>query len=400
MSRSEATPILAFAKDRWNGNWFNRQHLLSRISRKHPVLYVSEPFHIRQALQDLTKGEWGATGLHKVSETVHEYIPPRWLPFNHRSDLTNRVVVEGRVMQIRAALRRLRIRNPILYIWDPEFAGMIGRFDERLVVYHCYDEHVDFPGTTPAERRTIMAQEEYILSRADIVFAVSRSIYDRKRAFNKNAFIVPNAADYDLFATAQDPATRIPEDVIRIPGPIVGCVTRIVDQYFHVPLMREVFTRRPDWSLVVVGPIIEPQGDNARANEQRTQLNALKQLPNVHLIGRREQKELPGYLKAFDVCAMAYPLIENVMHSESPLKMYEYLAAGKPVVSTPLPLISHLGHVINFARDADEWIKEIETILRDDANEKVDERQKIAQLNTWDSRASFICTKLDEELSR
>lgn len=399
-SNLEGTPILAFAKDRWNGVWFNRHHLLSRISRKNPVLYVSEPFHIRRALQDLRRRDRGATGLHQVSENLHEYIPPRWLPFNHRSELMNRAALQGRVLQIRDALNRLGMKNPILYLWDPEFADMIGRFDERLVVYHCYDEHVDFPGTSPEERQAIMAQEEHILSRANIVFAVSRSIYERKRALNANTFIVPNAADFELFAAARDSATIIPEELGHIPRPIVGCVTRIVDQYFHVPLMCEVFTHRPDWSLVVVGPIIEPEGDNARAVEQRRQLEALKRLPNVYLVGRREQKDLPGYLKAFDVCAMAYPMIQNVMHSESPLKMYEYLAAGKPVVSTPLPLISHLGHVISFASDAREWIEAIETALQHDDSEKVKARQEIAKLNTWDSRASFISAKLAEELSR
>lgn len=395
----EGVPILSFAKDRWNGVWFNRHHLLSRISRKTPVLYVSEPFHIRRALQDVRKGEWGATGLNKVSQTLHEYIPPRWLPFNHRSDFINRIVSRVQASQIRRALKRLNMKRPILYIWDPEFADMIGRFDESLVVYHCYDEHIDFPGTTPEEKRTIMAQEEHILSRADIVFAVSRSIYERKRAFNTNVFIVPNAADYELFAAAQLPSTKIPEDIKDIPHPIIGSVTRIVDQYFHVPLMHEVFSRRPDWSLVVVGPIIEPHGDSARAVEQKSQLEALKQLPNVHLVGRRKQQDLPGYLKAFDVCAMAYPIIQNVMHSESPLKMYEYLAAGKPIVSSPLPLIMHLDNVMGFAQNADEWIKAIEIALRDNDQERVEERQKIARANTWDDRASFISAKLAEELS-
>jgi glycosyltransferase involved in cell wall biosynthesis len=396
----EGTPILAFAKDRWNGNWFNRHHLLSRISRHNPVLYVSEPFHIRQTLHDLKNREWGATGLRKVSETLHEYIAPRWLPLNYRIGVMNRAARQRQVRQIRSALKQLGMSKPILYIWDPEFADMIGQFDESLVVYHCYDEHVDFPGTTEEERRTIIAQEQQILSRADIVFAVSSSIYERKHALNPNTFIVRNAADYDLFAAARDPETKIPEDVKNIPHPMIGCVTRIVDQYFNVPLMCEVFTRRPDWSLVVVGPTIEPQGDNARAAEQRIHLDALRSLPNVHLVGRREQKELPGYLKAFDVCAMAYPMIENVMHSESPLKMYEYLAAGKPIVSTPLPLIAHLSDVISFARDAKEWIEAIEIALRDRDPQKVEERQKIAQVNTWDSRASFVSAKLAEELAR
>ena len=164
--------------------------------------------------------------------------------------------------------------------------------------------------------------------------------------------------------------------------------------------MREVFQRRPDWSLVVVGPVIEPQGGGERALQQQKELAQLRKLRNVHLIGRREQKELPGYLKAFDVCAMAYPMIESVMHTESPLKMYEYLAAGKPVVSTPLPLLSELGHVIRFAATAAEWIDAVESALRDNSSERIAERQAIARENTWDQRASVIATALAKELSR
>ncbi len=396
----EGTPILSFAKDPWEGNWFNRHHLLSRISRKNPLLYVSEPFHIRDALQSVRRRERVSTGLRRVSDTLHLYVPPRWLPHNHRSDLMNRAAALGRASQIRAALNRLGMRKPVLYIWDPQFADMIGRFDERLVVYHCYDEHVDFPGVTPEERRTIQAQEAHILARADIVFVVSSSIYERKRPHNANTFVVRNAADYELFASARSPDTAIPADALAIPKPVIGCVTRIVDQYFHVPLMREVFTRRPDWSLAVVGPVIEQQGDGPRAAGQRQELEALKRLPNVHLLGRREQRELPGYLRAFDVCAMAYPMIENVLHTESPLKMYEYLAAGKPVVSTPLPLISQLGRVISFARDAGEWVEAVERALCDDDRERIEERQAIARQNTWDSRAAFVSAKLAEALAR
>ena len=396
----EGVPILSFAQDPWEGNWFNRHHLLSRVSRKNPVLYVSAPFHVRDALRGVGWPGAAATGLRRITDTLHLYLPPRWLPYNHRSDLMNRATGRGRALQIRRALKRLGMRRPVLYIWDPQFADMIGRFDERLVVYHCYDEHVDFPGVTSEERKTIQAQEEYILARADIVFAVSSSIRDRKLPFNANTFVVHNAADYELFAAAQSPETAIPADARAIPRPVVGCVTRIVDQYFHVPLMREVFARRPDWSLAVVGPVIEPQGTGPRAAEQRAQLEALRRLPNVHLLGRREQRELPGYLKAFDVCAMAYPMIESVLHTESPLKMYEYLAAGKPVVSTPLPLLSHLGHVISFAHDAGEWVEAIERALREDSPERIEERREIGRQNTWDSRAAFVSAKLAEELAR
>ena len=393
-------PILSLAKDPWEGNWFNRHHLISRISEANPVLHVSPPFNIRDAWQSFRQAEKVLSGLRRVTNNLHLYTPPRWLPYTYRSPMLNNVTARARAWQIRNALNSLGMSKPILYIWDPEFADMIGHFDERLVVYHCYDEHVDFPGVTPEERGLIESQERSILERADIVFAVSSSIAERKSRFNSNTFVVRNAANYDLFAVAQSSDTKVPEEIASIPRPIIGCVTRIVDQYFHVPLMTEVFQRRPDWSLVLVGPVIEPKGGGERAQQQQKDLAQFRRLPNVYLLGRREQKELPGYLKGFDVCAMAYPMIESVMHTESPLKMYEYLAAGKPVVSTPLPLISELADVIRFAGTADEWIKAVECSLQDNSSQRIEERQAIARDNTWDQRASFVSTTLAKELSR
>jgi glycosyltransferase involved in cell wall biosynthesis len=387
-------PILSLASERWDGIWFSRQHLLSRIAQQNQVLYVTSPFHIRDVLKSLGRKEQARTGLTKITHTLYTYVPPRWLPYNYRLPWLNRTTSKFRIKQIRRALRKLGMKRPVMYIWDPSFVDMLGQFDESLVVYHCYDEYRDFPGISATDRQEIRRQEDIILARADIVFAASSSIYKRKVPFNANTHIVLNAADYPLFATAQDPQTRIPEDLLAIPRPIIGCVTRVVASYFNTRLLRQVFSQRPDWSLVVIGP------ESVYTPDERREVDALKKLPNVYLLGRREQIAIPGYLKGFDVCLMAYPDIDNVMHSESPLKMYEYLAAGKPIVSTPLPLISHLDSVIGFAQGAEEWIKAIERSLSGDTPGKIERRQAMARSNTWDQKAAFISWKLADELAR
>ena len=383
-------PILALACDPWNGVWFNRQHLLSRIACENRVLYVTQPFHIREVLK-LGYNTQAKSGLTQITDTLHTYIPPRWLPYNYRFPWINRVTSKLRIQKLQRTLDRLGLLEPILYIWHPSFADLVGRFNERLVVYHCYDEYSDFPG---ADRREIKAQEEYLLPRADIVFVASKSIYELKRPFNANIHVVKNAANYQLFASAQDPGTPIPDDLLVIPGPIVGCTTRVVASYLNISLLRQVFSRRRDWSLVVIGP------EANHSQDERQEIEALKKLPNVYFLGSRKHHDLPAYLKGIDVCVMAYPDIDNVMHSESPLKMYEYLAAGKPIVSTPLPLISHLKEVISFAHGAAEWIDAIEKALQENDLERVEQRQAIARENTWDQRAAFVCNKLAEELSR
>ncbi|CAN5713968.1 hypothetical protein BH20ACI3_BH20ACI3_05150 [soil metagenome] len=387
-------PILSLSCDLWTDVWHSRQHLLSRISRENPVLYVTDPFHVRDAVKGLWSTDRISTGLSKITDTLYSYVPPRWLPYNYRLPWLNRTTSKLRIKQVREALHRLGMQRPVMYMWHPSFADMLGQFDESLVVYHCYDEYYDFPGISATDREQIQHQEEAILARADIVFAASTSIYERKLRRNANTYLMRNGVNYPLFATAQEPETRVPEDLQRIPRPVIGCVTRIVDDYFDLHLMRQVFTRRPDWSLVVVGP------EDTRSFDKKRELEALKKLPNVYLLGRRDQAEIPAYLKGFDVCLIAYPIIDVVLHTESPLKMMEYLAAGKPIVSPQLPLLSYLDEVIHFAQGVDGWIAAIEQALNENTAEIIERRQAVGRENSWDHKARFISGKLAEELDR
>ena len=387
-------PILSLSCDLWTDVWHSRQHLLSRISRSNAVLYVTDPFHIREAVKGLWSPSGVKTGISRITDTLHAYVPPRWLPYNYRLPWLNSATSKLRIRQIREALQRLGMKRPIMYMWHPSFAEMLGKFDERLVVYHCYDEYYDFPGISDEDRMEIKEQEKAILARANIVFAASTSIYENKLRSNPNTYLMRNGVNYPLFATAQHNGTEVPEDLQRIPKPVIGCVTRIVDDYFDLTLMRQIFARRPDWSLVVVGP------EDTRSLDKKSELEELRKLPNVYLLGRREQAKVPAYLKGFDVCMIAYPLIDVVLHTESPLKMMEYLAAGKPIVSPQLPLLKYLDEVIYFADGVDGWIAAIEQALREDTLEKIERRQAIAEQNSWDYKATFISNKLAEELAR
>src|SRR6185295_9770321 len=240
--------------------------------------------------------------------------------------------------------------RPILYIWHPSFAPAIGQVaGARAVVYHCYDEYAAFTGV---DRAQVADDEARVLESADLVLTVSDGLYARKRAFNANTHLVRNGVDYDLFATAQDPALAVAAEVRDLPRPVIGCVTRIVPDYFDAELLEEVFRRRPEWSFVVVGPKCA----------HSSALSRLERLPNVHLVGRRDLSVLPSYLKAFDACLIPYVLTENKQLAD-PLKTYEYLAAGKPVISKPLAALETFGDVISFATTADEWIEAIDEAL-------------------------------------
>jgi glycosyltransferase involved in cell wall biosynthesis len=369
--------ILSFALDRWDDVPRCRHHVISRLASSNRVLFVSQPSHIR----NIFRRSWHEQrGLTQVSENLFAYVPPGWLPYTDGYPLLNRFLAALRNLAVRRRMRQLGMHHPVLYIWHPFFADVVGRFGERLVVYHCYDEYASFGGS---DRARVTARERRVLEAADVVFAVSEGLCRLKAELNPNTHVVHNGVDYQLFAAAQAPDTPLAPELRRISGPVIGCVTRVVPEYFDAPLLREIFTRRPEWSLVVVGPILMSSGAAAEAVE------ALKALPNVHLLGRRAFKDLPSYLKGFHACLIPYVLSENKLLAD-PLKLYEYLAAGKPIVSKPLPLPSWTRDVVAMADGVDEWIEAIDCAMRTDSAEKIARRQALARANTWDERVQQI----------
>ena len=364
---------------------------MAELARDNKVLFASSPFHIGNALRGLGGADDEAAGVSQITDNLHAYVPPRWLPTIYRYPELDRKLADCRAWHIRRAMRRLGMQQPILYIWHPSFADVVGAFDEALIVYHCYDEYNSFHAEN-RESEIQEAQERALLKRADVVLAVSEKIRQRRVAFNPNIHVVDNGVDYPLFSTAQNAQTAIPEDMQVIRGPIVGLVTALTN-LTDIGLLTQVFQRRPDWSFVFIG--VEKTPEHLMNNE----LRAFLRLPNVHLIGRRALREIPRYLKGCDVCTIPWVLNELSL-SASPLKLYEYLAAGKPVVSAPLDHLQPLASVIRFASDANEWIGAIEAALRGDGPGTIDERQRIARENTWQKKVAFISQKLADELAK
>jgi len=386
--------ILSFSLERWNNVWRNRHHIMSRLAHDNKVLFASTPFNIRDAIRTSWNADKEISGVSRITDKLHTYIPPRWLPTNDRYPRLDRIIKDWRCWHIRNRMRRLGMKQPILYIWHPDFLDMVGHFNEALVVYHCYDEFSLFVSNSmrPGAMENLVARERELVRRADIVFTVSEQLRTRRSSLNPNIHVVTNGVNYELFSRAQDARTKIPDDLLAIRRPIIGFVatqTNITD----LVLLLQIFQHRQDWSFVFIGV------ERAPEHQAEEALRALQKLPNVHFIGRRTLEEIPAYLKGCDVCAVPWVLNELSL-SASPLKLYEYLAAGKPVVSTPLPHLMHLESVMTFAGDANEWIESIEAALKEDKPRMVQERDKIARENTWDQKANLVSQKLAEALAK
>ena len=386
--------FVSFSLDPWSSVWRSRHHVMRLLARSHRVLYLSPPHYVGDVLRDpLGRNGSEPWGLRTVESDLHVWTPPRWLPDSYRFRSLDRLVKGARTALIKRAMRGLGMRQPILYIWHPAFVDAIAQFDESLVVYHVYDEYSAFD-QTESQRALLIEQEQRLLRRADVVFASSEEQHARRSDANPNVHLVRNAVDYALFAKARNDDVAVPDDLSCIRRPIVGCVTTQTP-FMDLRLLSEIFSARPDLSLVFIG-VARGQDDNSDPS-----LRVLQTLPNVHFIGRRPIEQIPSYLKGCDVCAIPWLLNGVTLASSSPLKLYEYLAAGKPVICKPTPLLlKHLAGFAYFATEATEWSDAIDQATREDSPALVELRQALARDHTWEQRVGFISQQIAAALSR
>jgi glycosyltransferase involved in cell wall biosynthesis len=187
---------------------------------------------------------------------------------------------------------------------------------------------------------------------------------------------VPNVADTGRFATA--PA-QTPAELAALPKPIVGYVGNVASYKTDIELLAAVGRTRPEWSFALVGPI--------GSGDPGTRLGELRSLGNVHLLGPKPYKDIPSYIHGFDVCLIPFQR-SRVTDSSLPLKTFEYLAAGKPVVATPLPALraEPLDEVLDYAETAEQFVQAIESCLAEDEDERPAARRETAALYSWDRR--------------
>jgi glycosyltransferase involved in cell wall biosynthesis len=296
--------------------------------------------------------------------------PPPW---------TARLVLSA----VRPALQAAGIERPVILAGapSPALVAALDGLPSRLLVYDCLDAVTAFrPGQLEVE-----AAEAALARRADVVLATSRELETRMRRHNPRTVLVPNAADYDHFAR-EVAAEEIPAELRALPRPVVGYVGESA-AWLDTGLVRRLALRHPDWSIVLVGP--------ATAEVRRTLTDA-----NIHLLGRRPYAELPRYLAGFDCCLIPFrasPLTAAV----SPVKLYEYLAAGRPVVSTPIPSVLPFAREVLVGADR-RFLEAVDEAVagRDDVS-AAEARRRRARANTWEDRIASILDALkDAEAAR
>jgi glycosyltransferase involved in cell wall biosynthesis len=341
--------MLCFSHD-WSGDPLSKTHLMKLLARDNRILWVNSIGYRAPTATAADVGRaWrklkaAAAPMSEPVPNLHVLNPlavPAWGSAAVRA--FNRKFLSW---QVRRAMRKLGFRRPINWVFNPAAAVLAGQLGEDRLIYYCVDEYTAFSGV-PSE--SLIAMERDLCRRADLVIVSAERLFRSKGGYNPRTFLVRHGVDFDHFRRALDPETVVPEDVRNLPRPVIGYFGLMAPDWLDVSLLEAVARHFANGSLVLIG-------------KAAMDLGPLTRLPNVHVLGRKPYETLPGYCKGFDVALIPFPISEVTLNA-NPLKAREYLAAGLPVVSTPIPEVEVLGQC-GIGRTPAEFIQQIEEALR------------------------------------
>ncbi len=369
------TPIIAFAKD-WHEDPTSNHHVLRELARSRRVVWLNS---IATRTPSLASGR----DLGKIARKLREFTrgpvnvehdlwvyTPLALPFPHSgaARALNRQI-------LRATIRALRLRLGIdrfqLWTFLPNVGDYVGTLGEEASVYYCVDEWSMFGYL---DRAQTIAAERTLLAKVDAVFAINAALAEAKRAVNPQTFESPHGVDHALFAKALAPETVVPAELDAIPHPRLGFYGTLRD-WVDFELLAHIARVRPAWHVVLIG-------------QELCDISAIRGLPNVHLLGQKPHHALPAYCKGFDVGLIPYRIDER-MQFVNPLKLREYLSAGLPVVSTPVPEVRRFPALARIAETPEGFVTAVEQALADGAEAR--SARSAAMLDeTWAARVAAV----------
>jgi glycosyltransferase involved in cell wall biosynthesis len=374
--------VIGMVPDTWGNVWAPRHQVMTRLAKYFRVVWMDPPLSWREFWLPGSSGRRRPLA-HAPKIPFFEVMrPSRWHPQVYRPQFAADFFDTARVRDAARRLRRRGAERLVLYLWRPEFAGALDVLPEAFSCYHIDDEYSFSTVEGPVD-----PGEAALMERSDQVFIHSRGLWEKKSQYAKQRQFIPNGVDFDAFASdAPEPA-----DLRAIPHPRVGYVG-VLRRFLNLPLVLELARRHKEWSFVVIGP---PRvlGEDAEAHR------ALGELSNVHLLGARPVWDLPAYTRHLDVGIMPYD-VDGYTKFIYPLKLHEYLAAGLPVVATPIRTLLDFPDVVSLAETVDDWSAALRAALDPSAKSPglVSVRQSVARAHDWSVLVHRIALTIAERL--
>ena len=367
---------MCFSND-WDGDPLSKMHIMRILARDNRILWVNSLGNRAPTLSGydaarIAKKLRSATqGIREVQPRLFVLTPVALPIFGGRVVRRfNRAILK---LQLRHALRRLGFGQPIVWAFLPSAEWAATSLAPKLLVYHCVDEFAAFPN---APSQAVAEAEERLARAADLVITSSEPLLHSKQQLNPRTVLVRHGVDVAHFARALDSSTPIPNDIAVLPKPILGFFGLVAD-WVDLGLIGQLAASHPTSSVVLIGAV-------------RTDVGELARVPNVHLLGHRRYTDLPGYCRAFDVALVPFR-VDRLTRNANPLKVREYLAAGLPVVSTPIPEVERLQGCL-IGRDGAEFLERVEQALADPGARA--ERAASVRSEAWEARVEEIRTQV------
>ncbi len=369
--------IIVLSNIAWSFSWQRHQQLAVRFARENRVLFVDPPFsplllfHNRGLFRAALGKKFGATT--RISRNLDLFFPPPALPGGRVSLVVQRLNQAVLAAAVRRAAGRLSFSSPLVWNFSPYYSGTSFSLGQKATVYDCVDEMSKEGGGIKGKVARKLEQET--LARSDLVLTTSRYLFRTRRPHNLRTFFLPNGADFDRYQTAGRSRETVLPKIERFPAPRIGfsgTFNRRVDE----DLVRWIAERRPDWSLVFIGAATSiPQ--------------CLNNVPNVHFLGNVPPEQLPGYLTKLSAGIVPYRDSRET-RAIHPVKVYDYLAAGLPVVSTSFGDIDYFREVIKIAGNREEFLSHLDTVRGENDPRGRERRMDFARKNSWEARVEEI----------
>jgi glycosyltransferase involved in cell wall biosynthesis len=316
----EKYDMVVFCHLRWDFVYQRPQHIISRMAKDQKILLIEEPWHREHEPE---------SRLTRVSDNLHVLQP------NVRH-----------IEEIETILEQYTGKNVATgWFYSASFVPLLNYFEFDTIVYDCMDELALFKGAP----EKLIEQEQYLMANADVVFTGGKSLYESKAQHHDDVHCFPSSVDEEHFAKAQN-GIALPQDIVNIPGPIVGYFG-VIDERLNLGLVNDAALLRPEVNFVMIGPLAKiGEHDLPRQN-------------NIHYLGMKDYKELPGYLKAFSVAMMPFALNDATKYI-SPTKTLEYMAAGKPIISTAIKdVVRDYTGSVEIIESAEEFATAIDKLI-------------------------------------
>jgi glycosyltransferase involved in cell wall biosynthesis len=383
--------MVYFGMSPWVGMRKSRHQLMSRFSRDMPVLYV-EPW---VGLRSLRTGKYGISRvfadlgrplLRKYEPNVHVFNSPAYLPVSlspRLAAVTQRLWTRS----VRRSARSIGITRPIIWVSRPETGFVVGHLNEQFSIYHVVDEYAGYTGAKGQTKAKLADIESKVLDRVDLVIVASPELQRAKQGAGRDIIVAENGVEPTEYAEASQSGIE-PDDLAQVPRPRIG-YSGLIGKRLDLELVRKIAEQKPDCSVVLIGKV--------DARECEHELAALESLPNVYFLGEKPPSEVARYIAGFDIGLLPYAINLETMHI-SPIKMYEYWAAGKPVVSTSISAAQRHRSAVKVAESHNEFHAMIDDLIRDPSAEDPTRLVELANQNTWQSRVEYITAQLEARM--